>query len=77
LGNISKTISIDISVKLGITKHIQIGADCSPEEIECYTTLFKEFRNIFSWSYEEIPGIDPQIVVHEIKTYPRACLIQQ
>ena len=24
------------------------------------------------WSYEEMSGIDPSIVVHEIKTYPSA-----
>lgn len=24
---------------------------------------------MFAWSYEEIPGIDPSIVVHEIPTY--------
>jgi hypothetical protein len=37
-----------------------------------YTSLFKEFHDIFAWSYEEMPGIDPTIVLHEIKTYPRA-----
>jgi hypothetical protein len=41
LGNISKTISIDISVKPGVMENIQIGADCSPEEIKAYTSLFK------------------------------------
>jgi hypothetical protein len=63
---------IDISVKPGIVEHVHIGASCSPEEIVTYTSLFKEFRDIFAWSYEEMPGIDPAIVVHEIKTYPRA-----
>ena len=29
----------------------------------------KEFHNVFAWSYEEMPGIDPRIVEHEIKTY--------
>ena len=32
---------------------------------------------MFSWSYEEIPGIDPAIVVHEIKTYLDAKLVRQ
>jgi hypothetical protein len=31
--------------------------------------LFKEFRDVFAWSYEEIPGIDPKIVQHKIRTY--------
>jgi hypothetical protein len=25
---------------------------------------------VFAWSYEEMPGIDPRIVEHEIMTYP-------
>ena len=50
---------------------------CSPEEIKIYTDLFKEFRDVFSWSYEETNKIKPQIISHEIKTYPGACPIRQ
>jgi hypothetical protein len=70
LSNISPTIPIVISMKPGIIENVHIGALCSPEEIVTYTSLFKEFHEIFSWSYEEMPGIDPEIVIHEIKTYP-------
>ena len=72
LNNISKTITIDISVKPRVMETITIGAKCTPEEITLYRTLFKEFRDIFAWSYEEMPGIDPRIVAHEIKTYAKA-----
>jgi hypothetical protein len=34
--------------------------------------LFKEFCDVFAWSYEKMPGIDPKIVEHEITTYPDA-----
>ena len=34
-----------------------------------YINLFKEFRDVFDWSYEEMLGIDPHIVEHEIRTY--------
>jgi hypothetical protein len=37
-----------------------VGADFSPEEIQTYMNIFKEFRDIFAWSYEEMPGIDPK-----------------
>jgi hypothetical protein len=77
LSNISPTIPIDISVKPGIVENVHIGASCSPDEIVTYTSLFKEFCDIFAWSYEEIAGIDPAIVVHEIKTYPDAKPVQQ
>jgi hypothetical protein len=67
LSNISPTIPIDILVKPGIVENIHIGASCSLDEIVTYTSLFKEFRDIFAWRYEEILGINPAIVVHEIK----------
>ena len=31
--------------------------------------LFKEFRDVFDWSYEEMPDIDSRIVQNEIRTY--------
>jgi hypothetical protein len=69
MASISPTIQIDISRTPGKVENVNIGADCSPEEILIYTELFKEFRDVFAWSYEEMPGIDPCIVEHEIKTY--------
>ena len=32
---------------------------------------------MFSWSYEEMLGIDPSILVHEIKTYPTTKHVRQ
>jgi hypothetical protein len=54
-----------------------IGDDSSPHEIEIYTALFKEYHVIFAWSYEEMPGIDPWIVEHKIKTYPNVKPVRQ
>src|SRR5271168_1479187 len=61
LANISQTIPLDISVKLGIVENVHIGASCTEDEIQTYKALFQEFRNVFAWSYEEILGIDPAI----------------
>jgi hypothetical protein len=69
LGNISSTITIDISIKEGIVENVHLDANCSPKEVENYTSLFKEFHNVFAWSYKELPRINPSIIVHEIKTY--------
>ena len=46
--NLSKKMLIDISVKTGIVENIQIGADCNLEEISHFTSLFKEFYNVFA-----------------------------
>jgi hypothetical protein len=70
MANISPTVKIDISIKPGIIEEITIGAACSPEEIIAYKALFQEYRDIFSWSYTKMPGLDPSIVEHRIDTWP-------
>jgi hypothetical protein len=77
MGRIAIEIPINISKTLGIVENIFVGAYCSPKEIQTYIELFKEFHDVFSWSYEEIPRIEPRIVKHEITTYPNARLVRQ
>jgi hypothetical protein len=43
----AETIPIEISKTPGIIENVLIKADCSPEEIQVYTELFKEFCNVF------------------------------
>ena len=64
--NISATIPINIFVNLDIVENIHIDANCSLEEIAIYAALFKEFHDVFAWTYEEMLGIDPYTVEHEI-----------
>jgi hypothetical protein len=61
---ITETIPINISRNPGVMENVFVGADCSPEEIQIYTDLFKEFCDVFAWSYEAIPDINPQSVDH-------------
>jgi hypothetical protein len=77
MANISPTIKIDISIKPGIIEEITIGAACSPEELTAYKALFQEYRDIFSWSYTEMPGLDPSIVEHRIDTWPDITPVRQ
>jgi hypothetical protein len=77
MATIAETIPINISQNLGVVENIFVVADFSPEEIQIYMDLFKEFRDVFTWSYAEMPGIDPKIVEHEITTYPDVKPIRQ
>ena len=52
--NIYTTIPINIFANPNIVENVHISANCSPEEIAIYTTLFKELCDVFSWSYEEM-----------------------
>lgn len=48
MGNITTIVPIDISLKRGIFDKIHINVSCSPDQINIYTTLFKEFRDVFA-----------------------------
>jgi hypothetical protein len=72
LSNIFPTILLDISIKPRVIENVHIRAAFSSAEVITYTAIFQDFRDVFSWSYEEMQSIDPNIVVHEIKTYPNA-----
>ncbi|XP_070031938.1 uncharacterized protein [Nicotiana tomentosiformis] len=45
-------------------KEVNLGTD---EE------LLKEFKDVFAWSYKEMPGLDPKLAVHHhvVKNYDR------
>jgi hypothetical protein len=76
LGNISPIIPLDISIKPGVMENVYIGASCFANEFRIYKALFQEFCDVFAWSYKEMPQIDPNIVVHDIKTYSDAKLVR-
>jgi len=68
LVNISKTITVYISIKPGVTENILLRATCNFKEVTAYQVLFHEFHNVFAWSYEEMLGMDPNIIEHHIDT---------
>jgi hypothetical protein len=77
LSNISPTIPLDILIKPGVMENVHIGASCYTDEVHTYKSIFQELCDVLSSSYEEMQGIDPDIVVHEIKTYSDAKPIRQ
>ena len=56
---------------------VQIGSTLSSEERERLVALLKDFKDVFAWSYEDMPGIDPEIVQHRIPLDPEARPVKQ
>ncbi|XP_049394584.1 uncharacterized protein LOC125858841 [Solanum stenotomum] len=58
-------------------KEVNIGTDEDPrptylsaflevdEEIT-YMNILKEYRDVFTWSYKEMPGLNPKVAVHQL-----------
>ena len=58
LSNIEETIAINISTKPDVVENIHVEKSCSSSELEVYYALFREFRDVFAWSYEEMLGLN-------------------
>ncbi|XP_043714609.1 uncharacterized protein LOC122662964 [Telopea speciosissima] len=48
---------------------IKICSSLNNDEISRMTSLLKEFEEVFTWSYKDMPGIDSEIVQHRLPTY--------
>jgi hypothetical protein len=59
----NETIKINLGT-LENPKEVKISSTLSSEEQEELTKLLKEFPKVFTWSYEDMPGINPDIVQH-------------
>ncbi|XP_075074454.1 uncharacterized protein LOC142162052 [Nicotiana tabacum] len=43
-----------------------ISALLTPQEEEEYSKLLTEYKDVFAWSYKEMPGLSPKVVVHHL-----------
>ena len=67
-------------VNLGIKddkREINVGAALGEGVKKRIFQLLREYSDIFAWSYEDMPGLDPQIVEHRIPTKPECPPVRQ
>ena len=58
-------------------KLISISESLSPTEKQDLIALIKEYTNIFAWSYEDMPDLDPQVAMHHLNIKPDAKPVKQ
>ncbi|GAU38495.1 hypothetical protein TSUD_64750 [Trifolium subterraneum] len=60
---------IDLSSDEG-KKEIKIGASLEASVKERVIVLLREYVDVFAWSYQDMPGLDPEIVEHHLPLKP-------
>ena len=58
-------------------KEVKIGALLSPLVKESLIKLLKEFPDVFAWSYQDMPGLDTDIVEHHLPLKPECPPVKQ
>ncbi|GAU51766.1 hypothetical protein TSUD_415550 [Trifolium subterraneum] len=58
-------------------KEIKIGASLEASVKERVIVLLREYIDIFAWSYQDMPGLDPEIVEHHLPLKPECSPVKQ
>ena len=69
-----------MQVNLGSQDHpkpIFLSESLSLTEKEELIILVKEYIDVFAWSYEDMPGLDPQIAMHRLNIKPDVKPVKQ
>ncbi|KAK5837608.1 hypothetical protein PVK06_006335 [Gossypium arboreum] len=64
-----------ISLREG--KEVKIGASIAAETKQDLIELLRELKDIFAWSYQDMPGLNTDIVVHRLSIKEECRPVQQ
>jgi len=57
-------------------KPISISESLSLTEREELISLIREYIDVFTWNYEDMPGLDPQTIMHRLNIKPDIKLVK-
>ena len=58
-------------------KMVKISKNLSEKERGRLVALLKEYKDVFAWSYQEMPSLSPNLVVHKLKVDPNVKPMKQ
>ena len=47
-------------------KYVNLGKCCSPAKRDKFASLFKQYKDVFTWTYEDLKTYDTSIIKHVI-----------
>ena len=68
---------VDLGTNSQELKPISISSKLSEEEKLELVLLLKEFRDVFTWDYSEMPWLDPELVVYMLNLDLKAKSVAQ
>ncbi|RDY05015.1 hypothetical protein CR513_11200, partial [Mucuna pruriens] len=58
-------------------KEVRVGKQMPPDLRRSLIELLEEYADVFAWSYQDMPGLDREIVEHRLPLLPNSVLVQQ
>ena len=63
--------------KNNLEKSTRIGASMEKKTKQDLVQFLKKNINVFIWSHEDMPGIDPSVITHRLNVYPSSKPVRQ
>ena len=57
-------------------RELKIGSSLSLNERSRLINLLRSYLDVFAWSYEDMPSLDPSIIQHHLPILPHAKLVK-
>ena len=58
-------------------KFTRIGASMKEKAKKDLVQFLKKNTDVFAWSHNDMPGIDPSVITHRLSVYPSSKLVRQ
>ena len=68
---------VNLGAGLGSPKTVFISSQLIVQEKEQLVALLKRYVDVFTWTYNEILGLDPGLVVHSLNVDQEVKLVVQ
>ena len=68
---------IEVDLNDGEEKLVKISKSLSEEERRKLVALLREYKDVFAWSYQEMLGLSPSLVMRKLKVDPNAKPVKQ
>ena len=58
-------------------KPIFVSPMLNDEQVAQYEQFLQEYKDVFAWGYQDMPGMDPNVIVHKLAVFEGVKLIKQ
>ena len=55
----------------------RVGADLEERIKKDFVCFLRKSIDVFAWSHEDMPGIDPSVITHRLNVYPSSKPVRQ
>ena len=60
-----------------LERYTRVGASMERKTKQDLVQFLKKSVDVFAWSHEDIPGIDPSVITHRLNVYPSSKPVRQ